>query len=60
MHLTADPGAASSNPQLGHITFVETDYEIFSMLILLLLIQEGQLSVTDKVCAQILVNGLEY
>ena len=32
----------------GHITFVEINYKIISMVILpLLLIQEGQLSVTD-------------
>ena len=35
--------------QLGYITFVEIDHEIISVDILpLLLIQEGQLSVTDE------------
>ena len=36
-------------PQLGHITFMEIDLEMISMAILPLpLIQEGQLSVTDR------------
>ena len=35
--------------QLGHVTFVELDHEINSTIILtLLLIQEGELSVTGK------------
>ena len=44
----ADPGVMSSIPPQSH-TFVEIDHEIFSMVILLLLlIQEGLLSVTSK------------
>ena len=40
--------------------FVETDHEIFSTVILsLLLIQEGQLSVSGKECVQVLFNRLE-
>ena len=43
--LTADRGVASLNP--SHLTFVEIDHEIISVIILLLLlIQDGQLSVT--------------
>ena len=46
--LIADPGVMSSIPAQPH-TFVDIDYEIFSMVIfLLLLVQEGLLSV----CAQ--------
>ena len=46
--LTADPEAASLS-QLSHITSIEIDHEIISMIILpLLLIQEGQLSVTGE------------
>ena len=38
----------------------EIDHEIFSMVVLfLLLIQEGQLSVSDKSMCTILVNCLE-
>ena len=38
-----------SDALLGHITFVEIDHEIIAAFILLLpLIQEGQLSFTDK------------
>ena len=41
--LTADPGVASSIPARSH-TFVEIDYEIIStVILLLLLIQEGLL-----------------
>ena len=41
-------------------SFVEIDHEIFSTVILsLLLIQEGQLSVTGKRMCTILVNRLE-
>ena len=37
---------------------VETDHEIISMVILSVLLQEGRLSVTGKVCAQALLNHL--
>ena len=38
--------------------FMELDHEVFSMIIFsLMLIQEGQLSVSGKKCAQILVNS---
>ena len=48
-------------PQLGwQHSFVEIDYEIFSMVILFLpLIQEGQLSVSGKRICTVLVNHLE-
>ena len=46
--LSADAGVTSSMLALSH-TFVEIDREIISMVILLLLlIQEGLLSVTSK------------
>ena len=49
---TVDPRVASSNPALSH-TFVEIDLEIISFIILLiLLVQDGLLSVSAKVCAQ--------
>ena len=45
---TGDSGVPSSIPARSH-TFVETDHEIISTVILfLLLIQEGLLSVTSK------------
>ena len=48
---TGDPGVTSLSPARSH-TFMETDHEIISKVILLLpLIQEGLLSVTSKVCA---------
>ena len=44
--LTAESGASSLTPAWSH-TFLEIDHEIISMvIILLLLIQEGLLSVT--------------
>ena len=44
----------------GQHSFVEIDHEIFSMVILsLLLIQEGQLSVSGESMSTILVNCLE-
>ena len=47
--LTADPWVPSSKPQFGHITLEVIDHEIIFMASLSLpLIQEGQLSVTDK------------
>ena len=42
------------------IPFVEIDHEIFSMVILfLLLMQEGSYQFLTKECAQVLVNRLE-
>ena len=50
--VTADPGVASFISARSH-TFMETDHEMISAVILLLsLIQEGVLSVTSNVCAQ--------
>ena len=49
---TGDQEVAGSTPGRQH-SFVEIDHEIFSMVILSLsLIQEGQLSVSVKECAQ--------
>ena len=46
--LILDPGVVSSIPARSH-TFMEANYEIFSMFILLLpLIQEGLSSVTSE------------
>ena len=46
--LTTDPGVASSIPARSH-TFVEIGHEILStVILLLLLIQEGLLSVTNE------------
>ena len=55
------PGGHGFNPCRGRQhSFVETDHDIFSMVILsLLLIQEGQLSVSGKRMCTILVNCLE-
>ena len=55
------PGGRGFNPRRGQQhSFVEIDHEIFSMVILsLLLIQEGQLSVSGKRMCTILVNRLE-
>ena len=49
------------NPRRGQQhSFVEIDHEIFSVVILsLLLIQEGQLSVSGERMCTILVNRLE-
>ena len=53
------PGGRGFNRSLQH-SFVEIDHEIFSMVILsLLLIQEGQLSVSGERMCTILVNRLE-
>ena len=47
-------------PPGGQHSFVEIDYEIFSTVILsLLLIQEGQLSISGERMCTILVNRLE-
>ena len=55
------PGGRGFNPRRGRQhSFVETDHEIFSTVILsLLLIQEGQLSVSGERMCTILVNCLE-
>ena len=55
------PGGRGFNPCRGRQhSFVETDHEIFSTVILSLpLIQEGQLSVSGERMCTILVNRLE-
>ena len=55
------PGVRGFNPRRGRQhSFVEIDHEIFSMVILsLLLIQQGQLSVPGERMCTILVNRLE-
>ena len=55
------PGGCGFNPHRGRQhSFVEIDHEIVSTVILsLLLIQEGQLSVSGKRMCTILVNRLE-
>ena len=55
------PGGRGFNPRrVRQYSFVEIDHEIFSMVILsLLLIQEGQLSVSGERMCTILVNCLE-
>ena len=54
MSLTADPGVASSIPAWSH-TFVEIDYEIISMVILLFSAESFKkdcCQLQAKVCAQ--------
>ena len=55
------PGGCGFKPHRGRQhSFVEIDHEIFSMVIVsLLLIQEGQLSVSGERMCTILVNHLE-
>ena len=54
------PGGRRFNPRQDRQSFVEIDHEIFSTVILsLLLIQEGQLSVSGERMCTILVNCLE-
>ena len=55
------PGGHGFNPRrVRQQSFVEIDHEIFSKIILsLLLIQEGQLSVSGEKMCTILVNCLE-
>ena len=55
------PGGRGFNPRRGRQhSFVETDHEIFSTVILSLqLSQEGQLSVSGERMCTILVNRLE-
>ena len=58
--LTGDQEVAGSTPAEVVNIFVEIDCEIFSTAILsLLLIQEGQLSVSGERMCTILVNRLE-
>ena len=58
---TGDQEVAGSSPaEVGNISFVEIDHEIFSTVILSLpLIQERQLSVSGERMCTILVNRLE-
>ena len=55
------PGGCRFNPRQGwQHSFMEIDHEIFSTVVLsLLLIQEGQLSVSGERMCTILVNCLE-
>ena len=58
--VTVDQEVAGSNPNRLTTFFRGDDHEIFSMVILsLLLIQEGQLSVSGERMCTILVNRLE-
>ena len=59
--LTGDQEVVGSTPRRGRQhSFMEIDREVFSMVILsLLLIQEGQLSVSGERMCTILVNHLE-
>ena len=58
---TGDQEVAGSTPaEVGNISFMEIDHEIFSTVILSLpLIQEGQLSVSGERMCTLLVNRLE-
>ena len=57
---TGDHGCGLDPRQVGNILLWRFDHEIFSMVILsLLLIQKGQLSVSGKRKCTILVNRLE-
>ena len=48
-YLAADPGNRKFESHLGHITLVNIDHELFSLVIhTILQIQEGQLSVTGE------------
>ena len=60
-HPTGDQEVAGSTPYQGwQYSFMEIDHEILSTVILsLLLIQEGQLSVSGERMCTILVNRLE-
>ena len=58
--LTADPGVASSIPARSH-TFVETDHEVISTVILLPSAEsfmKGCSQLQARVCARLLVNCL--
>ena len=57
---TGDLAVEGQPPLGGQHSFKGNDYQIFSTVILsLLLIQEGQLSVSGKIMCTILVNCLE-
>ena len=57
---TGDQEVVGSIPTVSATFFVEIDHEIFSMVILsLLLIQKGHLSVSGERVCTILVNHLE-
>ena len=54
------PGGRGFNPRRDRqYSFVEIDHEIFSTILSLPLIQEGQLSVSGERMCTILVNRLE-
>ena len=61
VRLTGDQEISGSTPaEVGNISFGEIDHEILSTAILsLMLIQEGQLSVSGERMCTILVNHLE-
>ena len=61
LHVKWRPGGRGFDPRQGQQhSFVEIDHEIFSTVILLLpLIQEGQLSVSGERMCTILVNRIE-
>ena len=55
-NLSAGPGVTSLIPAQSHIS-VEIDHELISEAILLLMIQEGLLSVTcESMCMKVLVT----
>ena len=57
---TGDQEVVGSIPPVRQHSFLEIDHEIFSLVIFsLLLIQEGQLSVSDERMCTILVNRSE-
>ena len=59
-HLTDDQEVAGTYPAGWQHSFVAIDHEIFSLVILShQMIQEGQLSVSDKTTCSVLVNCLE-
>ena len=59
-HLTGDKEAVGLTPASRQHSFMEIDHEILSTVIFfLLLIQEGQLSVSGERICIILVNCLE-
>ena len=59
-HLTGDQEVGVRSPPCRQHSSMEIDHEIFSMVFLsLLLIQEGQLSVSGGRMCTILVNRLE-
>ena len=56
---TGDQEVAGSTPAEVATFFVEIDHEIYTVILFLLLIQEGQLSVSGERMCTILVNRLE-